>query len=167
MTPELSRSIDVRQLPERLHVTTSEAERAALAARLGIEAIERLEAEVEFERAGDAIVARGRIEADLVQLCAVSAEPFPTRVSEPLELRFVREWTDPAADEEIELDSDAADEISFEGNHFDLGEALAQSLALAIDPYATGPDADRVRKEAGLADQPATAAFAALAALKK
>ena len=69
--------------------------------------------------------------------------------------------------EEVELDEGELDEIPFEGHLFDLGEAVAQSLALAIDPYAEGPNAERVRKEAGLLDEAASGAFAALAALKK
>ena len=60
------------------------------------------------------------------------------------------------------------DEIFYEGDSFDLGEAVAQSLALAIDPFACGPDADRVRQEKGLsADDQPSGPFAALAALKK
>ena len=50
---------------------------------------------------------------------------------------------------------------------FDLGEAVAQDLALAIDPYAVGPGAERARKEAGLLDEAAAGPFAALEALKK
>ena len=48
----------------------------------------------------------------------------------------------------------------------DLGEAIAQSLALAVDPFATGPGAEQARKEAGLMDEGAAGPFAALAALK-
>ena len=70
-------------------------------------------------------------------------------------------------EEELELEEDDLDEIPFEGHTIDLGEAVAQSLALAIDPYATGPQADRVRKEVGLSDETANGPFAALAALKK
>ncbi len=50
---------------------------------------------------------------------------------------------------------------------FDLGEAVAQSLALAIDPYAVGPSAEQARKDAGLGDEAASGPFAALAGLKK
>ena len=87
------------------------------------------------------------------------------RIDEPLALRFVP--ARPVEVEELELEADALDEIEFEGHSFDLGEAVAQSLALAIDPYAIGPEADRVRKEAGLLDEAASGPFAALAALKK
>jgi len=50
---------------------------------------------------------------------------------------------------------------------FDLGEAVAQTLALAIDPYATRPESERVRKEGVVSDEAASGPFAALAALKK
>jgi len=103
--------------------------------------------------------------ADIVQTCAVTGDDLPVAIEEPLALRFVPEA--PVTDEEIELEEEELDEIPYTGSSFDLGEAVAQSLALAIDPFATGPDADRVRKEKGLLDEGASGPFAALAALKK
>ena len=47
-----------------------------------------------------------------------------------------------------------------------LGEAVAQSLALAIDPYLEGPGAEEVRK-AGLLSQGESNPFAALKGLLK
>jgi hypothetical protein len=44
---------------------------------------------------------------------------------------------------------------------------VAQSLALAIDPYAVGPNAEQARKDGGLLDPGAAGPFAALAALKR
>jgi hypothetical protein len=44
---------------------------------------------------------------------------------------------------------------------------VAQSLSLAVDPYAAGPNAEQARKDAGLGDEAASGPFAALAALKK
>ena len=70
-------------------------------------------------------------------------------------------------DEELEIDAEACDEIEFEGTQFDLGEQIAQTLSLAIDPYATGPNAERARKESGLSDEASNGPFAALAALRK
>ena len=166
--PEFSRRFDTRHLPERpLRLVADAAERAALAERFGIVAIDRLEAEATLAREGDAVRAEGRLEADLVQACAVSAEPFTTRVVEPFAVRFVRAAPPHRPDEEIELDPDALDELAYEGTQVDLGEAVAQSLALAIDPYAKGPDADAVREQVGLGDETASGPFAALAALKK
>jgi uncharacterized metal-binding protein YceD (DUF177 family) len=164
--PEFSRPIDRRHLPGKsVKIVANEEERAALAGRFALVSIGRLEAEVRLDADGEAIDASGRLSADVVQSCAVSGEDLPVAIDEPLALRFVPERA--IADEEIELAEDELDDISFAGHLFDLGEAVAQSLALAIDPYAVGPEAERARKESGLLDESAGGPFAALAALKK
>ena len=168
MTPEFSRLIDIRNLPSgTLRLEANANECAALARRIGIEAVERLTSEVTFLPAAGVIAVSGRVYAAVVQLCGISNEPFPTLIDEPLTLRFVQGIAAHKPDEELEIDADACDEIEFEGTQFDLGEQIAQTLSLAIDPYATGPNAERVRKEAGLSDAASSGAFAALAALKK
>lgn len=164
--PEFSRPVDERQVtPAPISIEATADERVALARRFGIVAIHQLQATVRLERKGDALAASGRLSAAIVQSCAVSGEDLPVRIDEPLAFRFVPERA--IEEEELELEEDDLDEIPFDGHTFDLGEAVAQSLALAIDPYATGPEADRVRKEAGLSDEAASGPFAALAALKK
>jgi uncharacterized metal-binding protein YceD (DUF177 family) len=163
---EFPRPIDRRHLPSRpLKLEANEAECAALAERFGLVAIERLEAEVTLTPDGDAIDADGSLLADVVQSCAVSGDDLVVEIREPIVLRFVPEK--PSTEAEVELEEDELDEIAFAGHVFDLGEAVAQSLALAIDPYAVGPNAERVRDEAGLATQPAGPLAEALAALKK
>lgn len=165
-TPEFSRPIDRRHPKEKpVEIAADEAERKALAKRFGLIAVHRLEAQAALQADGEAVNVEGRFEADIVQTCAVSGEDLPVTISEPLSLRFVPERE--IAEEEIELEEDELDEIPFTGHFIDLGEAVAQSLALAIDPYATGPEAERVRKEKGLAGEEASGPFAALAALKK
>jgi len=164
--PEFSRPIDPRHLPAgQVTLTASAEERAALAVRFGLVSIGKLEAEVTLTPDGEAVEAAGRLEAEIVQSCAVSGEDLPARIDEPVALRFVP--AAPATEEEVELEAGELDEIPFDDHTFDLGEAIAQSLALAIDPYPVGPDAERVRKEAGLLDEGAAGPFAALAALKK
>lgn len=165
-TAEFSRPFDRRHLPPaEIALAAEAAERAALARRFGLVRIDRLEAWAALTDAGDTVEANGRFEAEIVQTCAVSGEDLPVAIAEPLALRFV-----PAPsidDEELELAEAELDEIPVEGDVFDLGEAVAQSLALAIDPYATGPEAERVRQEAGLSDEASSGPFAALAALRK
>lgn len=139
--------------PERLAIEAGPDERAALAERFGVAAIESLTAELAFLPDGAAVTATGAMAADLVQTCAVSGEDFPVRIRERLALRFVPEARVVDPDEEAELPGDEPDEIEFEGDAFDLGEAVAQSLGLAIDPYAEGPNADAVRREAGIVDE--------------
>ena len=168
MTPEFSRLIDTRNVPDGvLKLEANADERAALARRIGIEAVERLTAAVTLVPAGGIITVSGQVSAAVVQLCGISNEPFPVRIAEPLALRFIHGITPHKPDEELEIDAEACDEIEFEGTQFDLGEQIAQTLALAIDPYAVGPDAERTRTEAGLSDVASSGAFAALAALRK
>jgi uncharacterized metal-binding protein YceD (DUF177 family) len=164
--PEFSRPVDRRRLPAGpVELIAKEQERAALAERFGLVAIHRVEGQLTLDERGDSVIARGRLQADIVQSCAVSSEDLPVTIDEPLELRFVPER--PIDAEELELAADELDEIFFAGDELDLGEAVAQSLGLAIDPYAVGPEAERVRQEVGLSDEEASGPFAALAALKK
>jgi uncharacterized metal-binding protein YceD (DUF177 family) len=166
---EFSRAVKARHLPpDPLTLEASEAERRALAERFGVVAVDHLRADIALSAAKDAILATGALSADLVQTCAVSGEDFPVHIEEPVALRFVAPVAR-AAEEDLELPDDEADEIEFTGDAFDLGEAIAQTLALAIDPYACGPAAEAARAEAGLAgdDQPRGPLADLLAALKK
>lgn len=172
--PELSRLVKPRALPgEPLVIEASEAERAALAERFGITAIPALTATVDFDTRDGAVLASGTLTATIEQPCAITGEELTYDAEEALALRFVPAGSLPehTPDEEIELDSEDLDEIEYEGDAFDLGEAIAQTLALAIDPYREGPDADEARKKAGITsdeDQAPSGPLAeALAALKK
>jgi uncharacterized metal-binding protein YceD (DUF177 family) len=165
-TPEFSRPIDPRHLPAAaVALTANTDECVALAQRFGLVSISKLEAEVTLTPDGESVGAKGRLRAEIVQSCAVSGEDLPVSIDEPIALRFVP--AAPVTEEEVELEASELDEIPVDDHAFDLGEAVAQSLALAIDPYPVGPDAERVRKEAGLLDEGAAGPFAALAALKK
>ncbi|MFN3991053.1 MAG: YceD family protein [Erythrobacter sp.] len=157
-TPELSRLVKTRPLPGEVIVIEAGAEeRAALAARFGLSAIDSLRAEIALEARPKAIRASGRLTAAIIQPCAVSGEDFPVAIDEPLDLRFVEASARPAqaadAEIEIELAADDCDEIEYAGEMFDLGEAVAQSLGLAIDPYAEGPGADAARQAAGIVQE--------------
>ncbi len=164
---EFSRPVDRDRIGDgNRRIEANAQEREALARRFGLVSITKLEADLALSVEGTVIGAAGRMRADIVQSCAVSGEDLPVRIDEPIVLRFVPEASR-RPDEEVELSEEDCDEIEYSGNQFDLGEAVAQSLALAIDPFAIGPDADRVRKEKGLLDEAASGPFAALAALKK
>ncbi|MEZ5681693.1 MAG: DUF177 domain-containing protein [Erythrobacter sp.] len=171
---ELIRLVKPRALPAGvMTVEADEAERAALAKRFGVTAIHALTAAVDFDTRDDAVLANGSLKATIEQPCAITREDFTYEVEEPLALRFVPEGSTPeyAPDEEIELDSEDLDEIEYEGEAFDLGEAIAQTLALSVDPYREGPGADEARKEAGIVsdedEEPSGPLAEALAALKK
>ncbi len=170
---ELSRPIKIRALPaDPVVIEASDAERAALAKRFNLASVDDLHATIELEQRAKAVNASGTLKASITQACAISHEDFPTKIEEPLAFRFVEEAAPEISEDneiEIELDADDLDEIEYAGDAFDLGEAVAQSLGLAIDPYAEGPNADAARKSAGITsdDEPTGPLAEALKALKK
>lgn len=166
--PEFSHMIDLRQIGDApVVLVPDETERRRLAGRFAITAIDSMRAELRLTIEGQTVEVTGKLTASIVQMCAISGEDFPVKISEPVALRFVPSRAHHAPDEEIEISADDCDEIEYEGTAFDLGEAVAQSLALAIDPFAEGPNADKARAEHKLGGDVASGAFAALSALKK
>ena len=169
--PEFSRSINLKAIPNNaVELEANAQERAALAHRFGVVGIERLVATVDLDPRGPEVIASGEFAADIVQSCAISGEEFSHTISEPIAFRFVPTGVEPDEEDlEIELEAEELDEIDYTGGAFDLGEAVAQSLGLAIDPYAEGPNADAARKEAGISsdEAPSGPLAEALAALKK
>lgn len=152
---------------DRLDLVAGDEERRAIAERLGLESLERLEANATLERDGPLVRARGRIRASLGQSCIVTGEPVASHVDEPFELVFLPEPELKRADEEIELSRDECDTVFYEGGTLDLGNAVADTLALAIDPYPRSPGAEAVLREAGVISEEQSGPFAVLAQFKK
>ena len=112
---------------------------------------------------GGVVLAEGALEARLVRDCVVSLEPFETAVAERFRLRFVPAELLAEADEDALLDPDADDEIPYDGAAIDLGEAAAEQLALAMDPYPRRPGAALPDEASEAAESP----FAALSRLRR
>ncbi|MEN2786395.1 DUF177 domain-containing protein [Sphingomonas qilianensis] len=145
-------------------ITATEAERAALAQRFGLRAVDRLEATLRIRTEGGGIVARGTVSAKVVQSCSVTDEPLPVTVTEDIAVRFIEEQ---AVDgEEIELSEDALDTMFYSGGAVDLGEAAAETVMLALDPFPRGPNAARALKAAGVIGEDEVQPVKALAGLK-
>lgn len=151
---------------DRIDLVAGDAERAAIAERLGLAAIARLEAHAVLSRDGDAVGAKGRLKAALEQACVATGEPVPALVDEAFDLRFVPEPKGLQPDEEIELGQDELETIFHDGSAIDLGNAIADTLALSLDPYPRSAGADAALKEAGVMSEEEASPFAALAALK-
>ncbi|QYU66117.1 sigma 54-interacting transcriptional regulator [Leptolyngbya sp. 15MV] len=82
---ELTRMVRHRPLPAApVEIEANEAERAALAARFGVTAIERLNASVRLTDAERAVEAVGTLRAEVVQPCAVSGEDFTMTIAEDI-----------------------------------------------------------------------------------
>lgn len=145
--------------PVEFVVEADEAERAALARRFAIPAVTALRCRFLLRRAAPGIVdAEGALEARTVQTSVVTLADFPQDVAESFQLRFV-----PAGQESDDLDPETPDEIPYEGTALDLGEAAAEQLALALDPYPREPGA--AFPEEG--SDPAPHPFGALGRLRK
>ncbi|MEM9312122.1 MAG: DUF177 domain-containing protein [Pseudomonadota bacterium] len=174
-TPELTRVVKARLLPaDAIGIEADERERVALAARFGVVSVDHLTAQIELEQCKKGVRAEGRLSAQVTQSCAVSGEAFAVTIEEAIALRFIEEGSaslTPSAEDAIdfELTAEDCDEIEYPGESFDLGEAVAQTLGLAIDPYAEGPGADTARAKAGIVEEGAADGplAAGLAALKK
>ena len=152
---------------ERLDLVADDAERVAIAKRLDLASLERLEAHVCLERTADIIRAKGRLVASLDQSCVVTGEPVSAHVDEPFVLMFVPEPPSGGPDEEIELGNSDLDVVFHDGASIDLGSALADTLALSLDPYPRSAGADAALKEAGVLTEEQASPFAVLAKLRK
>lgn len=151
---------------DRVDLVADDRERAAIAERLGLRSLERLEAHVRLARDGVAVRSRGRLRASLEQSCVATGEPVAEHVDEPFEIVFVPEPRE-GADEEIELASKDCDIVFYDGATIDLGAAIADTLALDMDPYPRSAGAEAALKEAGILTEEQAGPFAALAKLRK
>jgi uncharacterized metal-binding protein YceD (DUF177 family) len=150
---------------QRIEIVAAEDEREEIARRLDLLGLERFEAEVVIARTGEDIRASGRLRASVTQACAGSGEPVPATLDEPVALLF-RPEPDVSPDEEIELAEEDLDVVFHDGREIDLGGALADELALALDPYPRSAAADEALRQAGVLSEEQAGPFAALAALK-
>jgi len=152
---------------ERLALAADEAELKSVAKRLGLPSIDRLEAHATLSKAGNVVRAEGRLVAALEQACVVTGDPITTHVDEPFAFLFAPEPPVSAPDEEVELGESDCDVVFYDGAAIDLGGAVADTLALSLDPYPRSAAADAALKEAGVMTEEQASPFAALAALRK
>ena len=151
---------------DRLDLVADADERAAVAARLDLPTLERLDAHAILRRDGNTVHASGRVKAALEQRCVATGDPLPVRLDEAFDLRFVPEPTIAGGDEEFELGADELDTLFHDGLAIDLGAAIADSLALALDPYPRSPTAADALRHAGVIPEEDARPFSALSGLK-
>jgi len=166
--PELSRTVRTDTLgdvPHAMSVVADQAERTALASRFGLQVIDRLEAEVEVARSNQDVIATGTFCAEVTQSCVVTGEAVPAVVEESFAVRFRPEPAE-GSEVEVELGEDELDVMFMAGALIDVGEAVAQTLALALNPYPRSPEAAAALKEAGVKNEAEAGPFGGLAALK-
>ena len=146
-----------------IHLAADEAERSGLITRFDLAALDSLEADISLNNEAAGVVALGRFTARLAQYCIASNDPVPAVLDEPIHIRFIAEPTDGG---EFELEADDCETMFHDGQTIDLGEAVAQSLGLALDPYPRSQDAEKILKAAGVKSEEEAAPLGALASLK-
>lgn len=139
----------IKDQSQTYQLNASETQCAALAKRFGLEGIAHLEGQFQLshERMG-IIAALLTMRAKITQICVVTLEPFEELIEEKADLRFVpggvagRQDIEEDEEEDITPESfDSPDEIFYENDQIDLGAALAEQLALALNPYPRKPGA--------------------------
>lgn len=168
-TPEFSRVIKLTEIGSTARngeLSANEQERQQLARRFDLPRITSLNASYSLLAGAERIAFTGRLESDLQQTCAVTGEDFQVRLRETFDIGFVPKRETDDLEEEIELTEDDCDIVEFENGQLDLGEAIAQTLYLALDPFPRGPNADAAARDKGLMSEEEAGPFGALAALK-
>jgi uncharacterized metal-binding protein YceD (DUF177 family) len=165
---EFPRPVDLTRLGDaamRMTIEANAAERAALAKRFGIPAIDSLRADIELRRirGGTAVKLSGSLSADVTQACVVTLEPVKQHVEEPFEILYADEVTDEQS--AIGAVSDIAWPEPLPQGALDVGEAVAEQLSLGLDPYPRAPGVELERHWTGEGES--AKPFAALDKLRK
>ena len=171
-TPEFSRPVRLDNLggqPRAMTIAAAPEELAAIAARFGLLALDRLTADLTLSRSGEQVDLHGTLQAELVQACVASGAPVPAALIVPFDIAFRPQPEAGGADEEVELSEGELDVVFYDRAEIDVGEAVAETLSLNLDPYPRSPEADAVLRAAGVrpeGEEQKETPFAALAGLK-
>ncbi len=158
-----------------IEIEAKAEERAALAARFGLLSLDHLSAigRLHVFDKGRSARFEAEITADLVQVCVATLEPVPSHIDDYLTVVYVRASktdADVRAEKEILLEHDDEDEPEpFTDEGIDVGEAVAECLGLALEPYPRAADADSTLSalENVFDDKERKSPFAALRKLKR
>lgn len=174
--PEFPRLVSLDAIGEEeitKQIEATAGERSALAARFDLLAIDRLAAELRLVRAkgGTLVRVAGQFQAEVTQPCVVSLAPVSSRLEGSFALLYSTRDEDARVETEVFVDPDQDDPPEpVPPGGIDLGEAVAEQLALALDPYprAAGVELEGdqwVGRPADGQDKPNP--FAVLASLRK
>jgi uncharacterized metal-binding protein YceD (DUF177 family) len=157
----------------RYALDANEAERAALARRFGLVAIESFSAEISLKwMAGNSFLClQGRIRAVVVQTCVVTLEPVRAEIDQPIDILYRPD----AGEEEVDVDPEK-DIEPLEGDSLDIGEIAAEEMVLMLDPYprapsatleGAGPQAEETQGKGSGKDQESGSPFEILAGFRR
>jgi uncharacterized metal-binding protein YceD (DUF177 family) len=166
--PEFSRPVRIDAVgdePRKLSIEAEEVERVNLARRFALVAIDRLAAELTLSRKGEDVAMDGILSARVVQACVATGEPLDAAIEVPFALSFRRQPETGGHEEEVELGEAELDIVFYDQAVIDLGEAVAETLLLNLDPYPRAPDAEEALRQAGVKGDDEVTPLGALAGL--
>ena len=137
----------------------TEGECQILAERFGFVAVKAVEATFSIRKsARDCWDVEGHLSGVVVQACGVTGAPVSETVDFLIEERYVRSTGD---QNEVEVSLDGTEPL--QDDNIDVGEMLAQSLAIAVTAWPRAVDAPETYTTD---EEPSDHPFAGLAALK-
>ncbi len=144
LSAEFSRPVAVDRLgpEEAFDIAPSASERAALAKRFGLISLDGLEAKVTLCKLDDARRVRlsATFSVDVVQSCVVTLEPVSSHIEDSFVLVYDEGAEEPRKAIFLLEDEDPPEPLI--DGVIDVGEAVAEHLALALDPYPRARGAD-------------------------
>lgn len=166
---EFSRIISVNDVivgdPLKKVIGAKKEECEALAKRYGILAVTSLKASLKVEKikASDVYKVSGHFNAGVEQECVVSLAPVPDSLSGNIEAYFTDQKQPSTIVQETEMPDESEDPEFAENGEIDLGELVAQMIALELNPY---PRAEGVEFDEAKHTSKKPNPFAALKVLK-
>ena len=137
---EFSRPLDVTRVPPQgslEKISAEPTECMALAKRFGLPDLHSLEAELRVSRwRGEGLKIKGRFAIELDQTCVVSLDTFRSVLTDEFETFFLPEGASAGANSAL---IEAGDAEPFANGIIDMGEVVAEAVALALDPYPKKP----------------------------
>nr|WP_298798767.1 DUF177 domain-containing protein [uncultured Acetobacter sp.] len=140
--PEFPRPVAVRRIGASglgLTVEATPAECGQIARRLGLPEISMFRCKYTLALGRrDIVTAHGALAVRFKQTCVRTLVPFEDMLAGSFAVKFVPEEH---FEESAVPDLEAVDEIPYEGESIDLGDAAVEQFALDLEPYPHAPDA--------------------------
>jgi len=138
---------DFPPLGRNIKLSATDEECVALAERFNILSCSFLKVNLKVivKNKGRRATAAGRLQAKITQACGVTLEPIVEKIDIPLSLLFLDEESLDKHDYMLDVEEDISDEDIADpivrGN-FDVGAAVSENFAMAINPYPRKADAE-------------------------
>ncbi|MBV1900820.1 MAG: DUF177 domain-containing protein [Kordiimonadaceae bacterium] len=129
---------EVNREPTNYTLKATEAQRAGLVTRFGLVTLDELAATVKLyaRNQGQGLMVEGAVKAVLTQRCSATLKDVPETVDAPFTLWLVDPETANRMDQdESFMEADGPEYDALEGDVVDLGEIVAQTVAISMNPY--------------------------------